>query len=93
MVGPGGLNRAAQVSDQWIMRLHPRDRNTASYVGVPHLINLTLTRFVTSRSMIRTGILISGGNGTLARFNQVIFTKMKDQRNQMMHIIFAIFVV
>jgi len=34
MVGPGGLNRAAQVSDQWIMRLHHLDGNTTNYVGI-----------------------------------------------------------
>ena len=43
------------------MRLHRRDRNTASYVGVPHHTNLTLTSFVTSRGLIRTGTLISCG--------------------------------
>jgi hypothetical protein len=32
MVGPGGLNRAAQVSDQWIMSLGPSTRhNTEIY--------------------------------------------------------------
>ena len=30
-MGPGGLNRAAQVSDQWIMRLHRRDGIPTNY--------------------------------------------------------------
>ncbi len=37
--------------------------------GCKPIINLTLTSFVTSRSLIRTRILIFGGNGKLARFN------------------------
>ncbi len=44
--------------------------------GYPPLINLTLTSFVTSRSLVRTGILISGGNGKLTRFNQLYRTKL-----------------
>ena len=34
MVGPGGLNRAAQVSDQWIMRLHRRDGKPTDYQAI-----------------------------------------------------------
>jgi hypothetical protein len=37
--------------------------------GWMSLINITLTSFVTSRSLVRTGVLISCGKGTLARFN------------------------
>jgi len=37
---------------------------------------LTLTSFVTSRSLIRTGILISCGNGKLTRFNQLYRAKL-----------------
>ena len=33
MVAPGGLNRAAQVSDQWIMRLRRRDGSPTDYQG------------------------------------------------------------
>jgi len=42
VVGPGGLNRAAQVSDQWIMRLHRPDGNPTDYQGVSHLPILPL---------------------------------------------------
>ena len=34
---PGGLNRAEQVSDQWIMRLRRRDGNPMDYQGVSRL--------------------------------------------------------
>jgi len=44
--------------------------------GCKPFINLTLTSFVTSRSLIRTVILISSGIGKLARFNRVLWTKL-----------------
>ena len=44
--------------------------------GCKPIINLTLTSFVTSRNLIRSGILISGGIGKSARFNQVFWTKL-----------------
>ena len=44
--------------------------------GCKSIINLTLTSFVTSRSLFRSGILISGGNGKLARFDQLFWTKL-----------------
>jgi len=44
--------------------------------GGKPIINLTLTSFVTGRSLIRTGILISSGNGKLARFKLVFSTKL-----------------
>jgi hypothetical protein len=44
--------------------------------GCKPIINLTLTSFVTSRSLIRTGILISSGIGKLDRFNQVFWAKL-----------------
>ena len=44
--------------------------------GCKPFINLTLTSFVTSRGMFRTGISISGGNGKLTRFNRVFSTKL-----------------
>jgi hypothetical protein len=44
--------------------------------GCKPIINLTLIGFVTSRSLIRTGILSSGGTGKPARFNQVFRTKL-----------------
>ncbi len=50
------------------MSLHRHDRNTTKYAGVPHLVNLTHTSFVTNWSLARTGILISGGTNISSVF-------------------------
>jgi hypothetical protein len=44
--------------------------------GWKPFINLTLTRFVTSRSLVCSGILFSGGNEIPARFNPVFSTTL-----------------
>jgi predicted Kef-type K+ transport protein len=75
MVGPVGLNRAAQVSDQWIMRLHRLDRNPTDYLGIP-FISISLLPVSLPVGAWFTGILISSGNGKLARFHQDLWSEL-----------------
>jgi hypothetical protein len=77
MVGPAGLACALRVNQRAMdYEITSPRREPHGLPGCKPFINLTLTRYGTSRSLIRTGFPMSSGNGKLTRFNQVFGTQL-----------------
>ena len=80
---PKGIKAREDLRSALWVNLRPMDYEITSprweihgLPGYPSFFNFTLTSFVTSRSLARTGILISGGNGKLTQFNQLYRAKL-----------------